>query len=333
METGKINSNSKLRGGKNNTKTILTASGLSAVAGVAGAAAVFKFGLKKHHKEEDSKPQGEYQEDNVAENVTGQETNQAQQQETAQQTQQPAQHQESVSNENITEPQPTDVTNGGQQGGGTAQNTPTQPAGSDDVNPDEIAQHIASSNETDPDDLDAPDVITVEDMAMATGPDGTEVPVAVVRTSDGGQFILADVDGDGVFTDVFDMDGNYVGEVEGNLTASDLQEAADPTGGYMAYREDDPIGEDPSQDMIATNTSHSEQSNTENQIAQNQPVEDDAPDAEDLLAQLMSDNDDEDIDGSDREMVVGPDPEEDDDSDDDDSDDSDDDDMDTDGEE
>ncbi len=326
METSKFNSSSSARGGRNNTKTILTAAGLSGAVGLASGAAIFKFGLKKKDKKEEQNHQEEKPENNVAENVAGQENSPTQQPEKPQQEQLPeqSQHQEPVSNENITTPQPTDVTNGngGQQpapsnngttqenpaqpvpqNNGTAQENPVQPTGTDDVNPDVIAQQIASSDETDPNDIDAPDVITVDGMDVAIGPDGTEVPVAMVRTPDGGQYMLADIDGDGVFSDIFDMEGNYVGEVEGNLTASDLQEAIDPNGGYMAFTGNEPMGEDPTGDIIATAptgsaTAAADPSNTA--VAENEEI----PDVDDLLEQLLSSNDDSLAEASNSEMLV-----------------------------
>lgn len=314
METGKFYSNSSARGGRNNTKTVLTAAGLSAAVGLASGAAIFKFGLKNKNKKEDQNPQGENQENNVAENVAGQENSQTQQPEKPQQEQQStqSQHQEPVSNENITTPQPTDVTNGNggeqpaqptPQNNGNVQENYAQSTGTDDVDPDAIAQQIASSNETDPNDIDTPDVITVDGMDVATGPDGSEVPVAVVRTPDGGQYMLADIDGDGVFSDVFDMDGNYVGEVEGNLTASDLQEAIDPNGGYMAYAGNDPVGEDPTGDIINTVTTDSTATAADSAstlVAENEDI----PDVDDLLEQLLNGNDDSLAEASNREMFV-----------------------------
>ena len=140
-------------------------------------------------------------------------------------------------------------------------------------------------------------------MDLAYGPDGSEFTVAMVHTPDGGQFMLADVDGDGIYSDVFDLNGNYVGAAEGNLTASDLQEAADPTGGYMAYNGEEPIGEDPTNDIVATDTSAGSgiQNPNDNLLASN---DDDSVDLEDLLAQLLSSNDDSLSDVASREMVV-----------------------------
>lgn len=298
METDKLNAKGNARGGKNNTKTVLTAAGLSAAVGVASGAAIVKFSLKN---KEDHDHHGEQ---NTSENVAEQNNSQGQQPEKPQQ-EQPAQTQTQTSNDDITTPQPTDSTNGtGEQPSQTSnetsqENNPqTQPSDEDEIDPDLIAQQIAGATETDPDDLDVPDLLTIDGMDIAYGPDGSEITVAMVRTPDGGQYMLADVDGDGVFSDVFDMEGNYVGYAEGNLTASDLQEAADPTGGYMAYNGMEPAGEDPSNDIVATDTTTTHP--TGNLVAEKE----EDPDMEDLLAQLLSSNDDSLAEVTEREMVV-----------------------------
>ncbi|MBQ0024015.1 MAG: hypothetical protein KBT29_12355 [Prevotellaceae bacterium] len=339
METKKFNSGEKARGGKNNTKTILTAAGLAAVAGAAVGAASVKFTLKRPEEEEPVKA-----ETPVAE--TPQE--ETQNQETTQQPQAQAQTQQQtpVSGEDITTPQPIDSTGGTGQAtqpqptdNPTAQQpVPTTPATEDDIDPDLIAQQIAGSQEVDNTDIELANIITVDNMDIAYGPDGSEYTVAMFHTPDGGQFMLADTDGDGVYSDVFDLNGNYVGSAEGNLTASDLQEAADPTGGYMAYDTEAPIGEDPTNDIVATDTHNGTDEPiqdgmpavTEGEIA---TIEGGNPeelvDVEDVLAQLLSSNDDSLAELADREIVVDDEPDLDDDDDDlADSDDDDDDDLD-----
>lgn len=312
MDTKKFNSNEKSRGGKNNTKTVLTAAGLSAITGVAsGAIIALKFAVKKKD-DKDDKPQDENPATSTLQEETQQET--AQQTQNSQQATQPQQN--SSSNGNITTPHPVDSSSGSGQ---VPQPSPQQPSpqqpthpqdnpsGSDEINPDLIAQQIAGSNETDPSDIEAPDILTVDGMDLAYGPDGSEFTVAMVHTPDGGQYMLADVDGDGIFSDVFDLNGNYVGAAEGNLTASDLQEAADPTGGYMAYNGAEPIGEDPTNDIVATDTSTNTPTNSgtqhpeENLLASN---DEEAVDLDDLLAQLLSNNEDSLSDVASREMVV-----------------------------
>lgn len=331
METNKFKSNGSARGGRNNTKTVLTAAGLSAAAGMASGAAIVRFGLK--NKDNKHEPQVE---NNVTETVASQDNTPTQQPEKPQQEQQTTQSQhEQVPNSDITTPQPTDSTTGTDDQSSPAndvavQENPQQHQsyGEDEVDPDLIAQQIAGATETDPNDLDVPDLLTVDGMDIAYGPDGSEFTVAMIRTPDGGQYMLADVDGDGVFSDVFDMNGNYVGVAEGNLTAGDLQEAADPTGGYMAYNGLEPTGEDPSNDIVATEPSASPTNPTDNLIAENR----DAPDVEDLLAQLLSSNDDSLAEMTGREMIVDYDAEDTDEDTDDEDDDSESDDLDNDDE-
>lgn len=295
METKKFNSEKNARAGRDNTKNILTAAGLSAVAGAAsGAAIALKFKVKT---KEDQEKETLQEPNAVNETATNeQQTGQTQQQ--TEQTQQ--QTQATTANDNANGPQPTDST------GGTGESTQQQPqqqqqtAADDDVDPDLIAQQIAGASEVDDADIDAPNVVTVERMDVAYGPDGTEHMVAIVRTPDGSEFMLADTDGDGVFSEVYDLNGNFVGNTENSLTASDLQEAADPTGGYMAYNGDEPMGEDPTRDIVATDTTP--QQDTTDTASNNEEL----PDLDNLLAQLLSDNEESMDDAGERELVVGP---------------------------
>lgn len=256
MDTKKFklgNSGATAKGGKNNTRTTLTAAGISALGGAAAAAAAIHL---------DRKDDEELNTDEtVAQNL--EEENSANSEETAQQEQQAEDtHAETAQpqhNENITEPQPID--NGGNTtpepqnpqspSNNQANNNTTDNEG--EVNPTDVAQTIAQ--EVDPNDNDSQDVLTVDDFTTVYGPDGSEMMVAVVHTPDGSQFLLADTDGDGIYSDVFDTEGNYVGNAEGNLTASDLVENYDTTGGYIAMR-DNLDGDDPTQDIVNIDDSH-----------------------------------------------------------------------------
>lgn len=114
--------------------------------------------------------------------------------------------------------------------------------------------------------------------------------VAAVHTPDGEQYLLADIDDDGFFTNVFDMAGNYIGEAEGNLMASDLEIMVDESAGYLAQNGDELRGDDPTNDIV--NTSNP----TDNDIAENSIVvsaDEDVLD-EELLAQLLEDRGGED---------------------------------------
>lgn len=301
MDTKKFNSNEKSRGGQNNTKTILTASGLSALAGAAsGATIALKFCIRKKDDKDDK------QQDNTPVTEVKSEVSQH---DVPQHPLETHQSQPScTSNDNITTPQPTDSTGDTEHASEHVhpqQQTQTQNTSSDgvEIDPDLIAQQIVSSTETDPMDIEATNILTVDGMEVAYGPDGAEFTVAMVHTPDGGQYMLADIDGDGIYSDVFDLRGEYVGEAEGNLTASDLQEAADPTGGYMAFNGNEPIGEDPTDDIIATDTTYSTESQdpNDNLLASD---DEETADLEDLLSQLLNTNEDSLCDIANQDMVV-----------------------------
>lgn len=272
----KIKSNgNKPKGGRNNTQTILTAAGVVS-AGSAG------LGYAVGRMEND--PAQVAVEEPPTQSQTTNQIDQTEQEQQNSQTTNP-ETTSNTSGQDMTEPQPTDSSQ--QQ---IAQNQ-QQPVVDNDVNPDEIAQQIAQANEIDNNDIDTDDVLTVDGMTTAYGPDGTEMLVAVVHTPDGGQYLLADTDGDGIFSDVFDMEGNYVAEAEGNLTASDLEEMADDTGGYIAQIDGEPVGDDPTNDIIDTQNDILDDSVD---IADNDSIndEEDISD-EELLAQLLNEDDDD----------------------------------------
>lgn len=293
METKKFNSNEKARGGKNNTRTVLTASGISAAVGVAtGATAAHLFGIK---------PKPDKDEENTqAQNNVNQEAQHAEAQQQQQQTQP-----QTTSNDNITSPQPIDSTGGsGTLADNNNENVQQQQTQSseEDVDPDLIAQQIAGAVETDPYDIEYPDLLSIDGLDLAYGPDGSEYTVAMVHTPDGGEYMLADIDGDGIFSDVFDLSGNFVGMAEGELTLSDIEEAADPTGGYLAYR-DEPGGEDPTEDIIPTSSTQpgAQQDTNDPLMASN---DENLVNVDELLAQLMSNTEDDSSVLASREVVV-----------------------------
>ena len=100
------------------------------------------------------------------------------------------------------------------------------------------------------------------------------------------------MDGDGYFTDVFDMAGNYVGEAEGNLMASDLEIMVDPTGGYVAHNGGEPQGDDPTNDIINTPNPTGEDI-AENSVTVPVSADEEVSD-EELLAQLLEGEPEED---------------------------------------
>lgn len=279
METKKFkikSDGSKPKGGRNNTQTILTAAGVSAV-GSAGLG--YAFGRVQQQSQD------------AADTPTQQQTtNQPDQEQNPQTTNQ---NNPNTSGEGITEPQPTDSTQNQiaqNQTGNHDQPVPDN----EEINPDQVAQEIAQANEIDSNDNDAADMLTVDGMTTAYGPDGSEMLVAIVHTPDGGQYLLADADGDGHYNEVFDMEGNYMGDAEGNLTASDLEEMADTTGGYLAQMDGEPVGDDPTGDIIDTLNDTPDDSSD---IASNDIYEEEISDEEieDLVNQLLDDEEDEDL--------------------------------------
>ena len=104
-------------------------------------------------------------------------------------------------------------------------------------------------------------------------PDGTQQQVFIGHTPDGTQYILADLDGDGMYEDIFDINGNYVTEVPG-VSESDLAEAIDDSGGYIGGM--DEAWEHESETMVSEELTESEEVNEEELD-------------EDLLAQLIDD--------------------------------------------
>lgn len=164
--------------------------------------------------------------------------------------------------ENITEPQPIDNNTTTQN-----DNQPSNPEA--EVDPELVAQTIAQ--EIDENDIDADNVFTPDGYDYAYMPDGTRQLVIIGHTPDGEQFVLADPDGDGIYNGIFDINGNFVAEIDG-FSSSDLLDMIDTTGGYIASI-DEPWGDDPTDpETIIT---------SEEEIAEVEEV-----DEEELLAQL-----------------------------------------------
>lgn len=284
-----------VKGGRNNTRTILTAAGVVAFGAATGGGG-YAAGVAYGHPDPDPEPKPDEKVDEKTEEKPeiqdNQQSNNSNSQQTAQQTQ-------PQNGDNISEPQPTDTMQNQQ-----VDNTQTNTNGGqepvvdkpDEVNPDDIAQQIIEEQNIDPYDIDSPTIISVDELETLYRADGSEMLVAAVHTPDGSQFLLADVDGDGYFTDVFDMAGNYVGEAEGNLMASDLEAMVDPTGGYLAHNSDEPQGDDPTNDIINTPnpTSSTDEDLAENSITVPASADDEVND-EELLAQLLDDEGEEEI--------------------------------------
>lgn len=208
METKKFKINKPESGnGENKSikRTILSRAGFTLVGGLVGAA----IGASGRKPEKVS--EGIVSEEEVPQEVQDL-LNESPQESTQQQTQQG----------DITEPQPMD----NNHSANNSMNNATEVT--DD--PRDVAQSIA--NEIDPNDIDTENIITVNGYDYAFLPDGTQQQVFIGQTPDGTQYILADLDGDGMYGDIFDINGNYVTEVSG-VSESDLAEAIDETGGYI----------------------------------------------------------------------------------------------------
>ncbi len=271
METKKfkiLKGESRSRGGFNNTKTTLSAAGISAIGGAAAGAAF--AAAQKNEKPEEEVPEQEVVEQDQAQ-VTPEETQSAPDQPVVEQPEEP-----------ITEPQPVD--NPQTETVSSTETTDT----ADDI-PEEIAEAIIK-DEIDNQDIDGETVISqIDGFSTAFAPDGSEVIVAIIHSPDGTEFLLADMDGDGVFSEIFTTDGEFVGSTETTITAGDLVEMADPSGGYLAM-EENLEGADPTVDIV--NIDGSEVDENENSMAQTET--DDEVSAEELLAQITdSETDDE----------------------------------------
>jgi hypothetical protein len=272
METKKfkiLKGESRSKGGFNNTKTTLSAAGISAIGGAAAGAAF--AAAQKNEKPEEEVPEQEVVEQDQAQ-ITPEEAQPAPEQPVVEQPEEP-----------ITEPQPVD----NPQTETVSSSTGTSDA-TDDI-PEEIAEAIIK-DEIDNQDIDGETVISqIDGFSTAYGPDGSEVIVAIIHSPDGTEFLLADMDGDGVFSEIFTTDGEFVGSTETTITAGDLVEMADPSGGYLAM-EENLEGADPTVDIV--NIDGSEVDENENSMAQTET--DDEVSAEELLAQITdSETDDE----------------------------------------
>lgn len=274
-----------VKAGKNNTKTVLTGLGIVSLGG-AGAA----LGYVAGSQEGENEPETQQHEDVIVENPERQE-DESQDEQVLQgeegqalqggegqvlqggEEQQTAQNEAQHSRENaITEPQPEDGQTTTQEDVNT-ETTVTEDGTIeigklDEERIGEIARQIIDQQNIDPEDIDSPTIISVDELVITYRPDGSEALAARVHTPDGSDYLLADYDGDGFYTDVFDPMGNYIGEAEGNLMDSDLHHLVEDGGGYLAAN-DEPQGDDPTNDIINTDGSNSP--STSNDVAVTTP--------------------------------------------------------------
>lgn len=254
--------NATAKGGRNNTKIILTATGSVAAGMAVGAAASQIFSGTSP----DPNPTSEPQKEDIAQNEEMGKEEVAEQ--SVNETTQATDGKTQPTGEDISQPQPT---TGNNQPIGNSH--PTEPfsgnthPSSDGETPQEVAEAIAGAQEIDKNDIDAPSVLEMKEFTTVYNADGTEVQAVVGIAPDGTQYLLADADGDGVYEGVYDMVGNFVVNAEANLTHSDIEIMMDQSGGYLAFTEMDRTNEteDPTEDILDTETGdHLE-------IAQNEP--------------------------------------------------------------
>ena len=122
-----------------------------------------------------------------------------------------------------------------------------------------MAEHILETDDIDPDDIDGVVDIAFQETDVLYTENGEEIPVAAVTTPDGGEYLLADINGDRVYDMVYDMDGNLVTSVEAGLNTNDAQLALDENGGYIPISEDDPVLQDDGldEDIVALDDTNS----------------------------------------------------------------------------
>lgn len=242
METkyNKFNEKPQKKGGKDMTNVVLTAAGATVV-GAGGALGATEL-LNDGRTDEDELEIEEVDDEQTAQ-VEDKPEEQPQPQPQPQQpvNPQPAQDpneiqpvdNNTVANNDTPTQQPTQEpaqnNEVGQQTGG---NTP-DPA-LNDVDPNAIAQEITAT-EVDPNDVDVADMVSVDAVDTMYFEDGSEMPVAAVHTSDGGQYLMIDVDNDMTFDVITDLEGNPLVAVDGNLTMSDIEDMMDESGGALAY--------------------------------------------------------------------------------------------------
>ena len=209
METKKfkINTSEKVNGKKRiNAKSVLSKAGFTIGGAFAGAAFGSTTGNQPTQEQDlNASVEEENPQNTIAET----------------QSQQQTAH---TGNDPITEPQPIDNNH---SSGNNSQNE----SDNELVDPKDVAESIAE--EIDPDDIDMGSVINVDGYDYAYMPDGTQQMVFVGHDADGNQYAILDVDGDGLYGDIFDMDGNFLAEVPG-VSMSDIIEMVDDSGDYIA---------------------------------------------------------------------------------------------------
>ncbi len=240
MNTKKVNNNSTPKGGKDNTQTILTSAGLMAVGAGVGTGATLAASTNNDEEValEDAENTQETAQDKTEQQQTENQQTQSEQTD-AQQT-----GQSHLPQGNQPQPIATDNVNGANTINSTAGNNTNTSSVTNGTPADvdsqalAVAERLVGTDDIDPNDIDSNVVVNFEQTDIIYAEDGSEIPVALVTTPDGGQFLLADVDGDHVYDGVFDMNGNPVSAVPAGINTNDAELAL--TDGYIAANENDP---------------------------------------------------------------------------------------------
>ena len=272
----KLGLGNRAKGGFNNTRTILTSAGVVTL-GAAGAA--YTIGYRKGKKDASDDPTNKEPEKDEQVNPSVDKEAEVDKELNPQE-----ERQETKPNEGS----PTTDNDTAHQN-----STPEKQNDIPAVDPDKVAMDIVNEDIIDMEDLDFPTIISIDSLKIKYLSDGQEIIVAEIHTLDGEQYQLADIDGDGFYTDIFDMNGNYVGEAEGNLCYSDLEIMVEESNGYLAISPE-PQGDDPTYDIVDTENYHHPEEDTvadnNNQTGQGNSSDYDHLSAEELLALLLADD-------------------------------------------
>ena len=86
-----------------------------------------------------------------------------------------------------------------------------------------VAERLVGTSDIDPGDGDSIVNVNFEDTDMFYSEDGSDIPVVVVSTANGGEFMVADVDGDRVYDVVLDQFGNPISNEQAGVGAIDAE--------------------------------------------------------------------------------------------------------------
>lgn len=121
---------------------------------------------------------------------------------------------------------------------------------------DAIADTLIADEQIDPDDINADDIFTFNEVETVYTVDGDEEVRASFTTNGGDDLVMVDIDNDGLFDRIETPDGFYIDDAsQFSLTVSDAENMAQSEG-YMAMNEeetdhfDETLGDDYLDDII-----------------------------------------------------------------------------------